>query len=763
MCHGSGVVHVSESSGRLFLPLPARATSHGVIGLVRWLTRSALVVMQPVWVLATAVTYRPSWGSPGSWALLAAVAGWTVLVAGRHVGLRGATARATDVSIVLSAAVVAAAMGGGADREVAASLLVLGLIASGLALVVVAAGAVGTLAAAIVGALLWRADPTLAAEALLYGAFGALAAVTARVSLCRRALQIDALTKDTQEVLLEERTVARVQDAITRHERLLHETVLNTLTAISRGGIPSEPGVIGALHERCREAADVLQSLGAQSRDDETDGDGEASLGEELSGDLATVRALGVEVGVGVDRLDALPGNVRDALVGAIREAVNNAVRHGRPANLWIRVSVREEGELDVRAEVRDDGVGFDPERRARRFGLSAVIEDGMRKAGGSSAIRSVPGNGTTVLLQWHRRAPDAIDRFQRTLGVLPISAVALVSTFLVLTIGFGWLQFGHPPPELQDLALTAAIAVLLAMVASEAPASWGLILVAAALGPVFGLLELAGQSSSDLVNSWGLAAVCGLFAVLAAIGPPWAWAVLLASMLVLTEAPVATLISPASFGVLVGAAFGALLRGLSSRLDEEQRSRQLAESTMRATRGALERTRRQYAPLAESRAVDLLLGIVDGRLDPSDADVRLRADEEEAFIRNLMRVHPDDDPVQALAQSLARSAHEHGIRLRIDIPWRMPAPELVPAPVADSLAAAITAGDPGSEARLALRPRGDSLLISLVWQVPAGRQAVVAALPVPGVRADPTDPSDGTMILEAVIAAEAAAMAGEG
>ncbi|MBI1351385.1 MAG: hypothetical protein GC156_09730 [Actinomycetales bacterium] len=757
------MVHVSEPSGRLTLPLPRHVTSAGVSGLVDWLIRSALLVIQPIWLLVTAVTVGPGWPSPGAIALLAATVGWLILLGSRRLGIGATAARSIDVGIVLMASLALAVLADRpADQAVAASLLVVGMVVTGLALPMLPAGVLSVLAAIVVGAALWRVAPRLASEAIVYGVAGGLGSLVARASLYRQAGRVEASTLDTEEVLLRQRTLEGVHSSVVQHERLLHETVLNTLTAISRGGMPASSAVRQTLVDRCREAQEVLVSLGAGASAPEGQTTA-ASLSAELDADLVRLRAEGIDVRVALDSLDVVPPTVRDAIGGAIREAVNNAVRHGQPNHIEINVGVQSESGMDVWAEVRDDGRGFDPRAQIRRYGTAAVIEEGMRQVGGSSSVRSAPGQGTTVLLGWHRRPPDAIDRFQRALGVLPLSPASLVSVFLLLTSMLGWLQFGHPLPMPQGIALAAVIAVLLALVASEAPVPWGFVLVAAALGPVFDLLAVSGESSSVLVGGWGRGVVAAFLVVLAAIGPKRGWLVLLPALLVLSADPLSGLLTVGTLALLGAAGLGALLRRVGARLDAEQRSRQRAESTMQAARESVERTRRQYAPLSESGAVDLLDGIANGRLDPADPQIRARAAEEEAFIRNLMRVHPDDDAVQDLTQRLARRAHARHVRLRVDLPWGTPSSASVPTAVEDALVAAISLAVPGSEARLAVRPRGAGAAISLVWEVLAEDQAVAAALPVPGVRADPSDPSDGTMILEAVISAEAATLAGEG
>jgi signal transduction histidine kinase len=81
------------------------------------------------------------------------------------------------------------------------------------------------------------------------------------------------------------------------------------------------------------------------------------------------------------------------------QEALNNALRHAEAERVELRMEARE-GRLVV--TVADDGVGFDPEApglRSRRLGLTSM-EERARALGGSLAVVSRPGEGTTVTLE---------------------------------------------------------------------------------------------------------------------------------------------------------------------------------------------------------------------------------------------------------------------------------------------------------------------------------------------------------------------------
>jgi signal transduction histidine kinase len=78
-----------------------------------------------------------------------------------------------------------------------------------------------------------------------------------------------------------------------------------------------------------------------------------------------------------------------------VQEAIANAARHSRAAHIWIDGQVLED---EIRIEVGDDGLGFEPSAPPRGLGL-----DGMRERAaileGRLEVTSKPGGGTKVEL----------------------------------------------------------------------------------------------------------------------------------------------------------------------------------------------------------------------------------------------------------------------------------------------------------------------------------------------------------------------------
>jgi signal transduction histidine kinase len=146
-----------------------------------------------------------------------------------------------------------------------------------------------------------------------------------------------------------------------------------------------------------REALDELRSLILELRPPDLDRDG---LCGALRKHVEVLQQLhGVEIELNID--DAVSaGDGRDQEVFRIaQEALQNAVRHAHAKNVEIHLG-RHGGHLTL--EVRDDGVGFqpdDPELRSRRLGLTSM-EERAGRIGGRLEIHSAPGSGTDIRLE---------------------------------------------------------------------------------------------------------------------------------------------------------------------------------------------------------------------------------------------------------------------------------------------------------------------------------------------------------------------------
>ncbi|EFC91619.1 histidine kinase [Dethiosulfovibrio peptidovorans DSM 11002] len=110
----------------------------------------------------------------------------------------------------------------------------------------------------------------------------------------------------------------------------------------------------------------------------------------------------GVEIDVSVEGMGwKIPLYMRANIFKILYQGMINAIRNGKASNISLRISV---GEEYLRAQLSDDGIGFDVEAarleadRRGSYGLRSMNER-AELAGGSLSIESTPGRGTVVRL----------------------------------------------------------------------------------------------------------------------------------------------------------------------------------------------------------------------------------------------------------------------------------------------------------------------------------------------------------------------------
>jgi signal transduction histidine kinase len=190
------------------------------------------------------------------------------------------------------------------------------------------------------------------------------------------------------------------------HERLLHDTVLNTLTALARVGAANPAEVVS----RCRrDVALIEDALGDQ--------DNLMSGARPEPGDLASavrdvvagLRTQGLSVHVDIDGEDGslVPARVTAAIANATREALSNVAAHAGTGEAWVEVRVTTsaadaDAPCCLEVTVRDEGAGFDLDRVDRtRLGLRRSIAERVADCGGQAAVWSAPGQGAVVRMSW--------------------------------------------------------------------------------------------------------------------------------------------------------------------------------------------------------------------------------------------------------------------------------------------------------------------------------------------------------------------------
>jgi signal transduction histidine kinase len=260
------------------------------------------------------------------------------------------------------------------------------------------------------------------------GASTALLLAIAAANLCgrrmlyRRAMGADNALAQADRDVREQYVVLSRNIERREHERLLHDTVLNTLTALTRAGSTDAAGVVG----RCRRDVTLMEYV-LSDPCDPAEGTGRA-----YGGLLAAIEAIAIEmrarglavhvdvaqgVPAGPGGAPAVPVTVVVAVAHAVREALANVVSHAGTGEAWVDISLAPGGEVaepgGLQVTVRDAGVGFEPARvDPARLGLRRSIIERIADRGGQASVCSAPGEGTVVSLcwtAWPHPEPDAV------------------------------------------------------------------------------------------------------------------------------------------------------------------------------------------------------------------------------------------------------------------------------------------------------------------------------------------------------------------
>jgi signal transduction histidine kinase len=210
-----------------------------------------------------------------------------------------------------------------------------------------------------------------------------------RISTMSRAYRVERQASETE--------ARRRQSA-----RLLHDTVLATLTLLAHSGV----GVShAALREQAAEDAALLRQLRLGfTPDPSRSGDyrlkpvEESTLGNTLESVKQRFRRMGLEVNWHGAGQVLLPSDVLDAFLLALGECLENVRRHSGVNEAHVTIT---DDERNVRAMVTDAGKGFDVSTiDSGRLGYTESIVARLRDVGGNARLFSSPGSGTTVVLE---------------------------------------------------------------------------------------------------------------------------------------------------------------------------------------------------------------------------------------------------------------------------------------------------------------------------------------------------------------------------
>jgi signal transduction histidine kinase len=168
----------------------------------------------------------------------------------------------------------------------------------------------------------------------------------------------------------------------------VHDTAASTLLMVGLGEVRGDERWLAA---QIRRDIDALADRPVESTE-------RRSLSQVLTG---VVRRAIVDVHLELPRGEPVPvpPPVGVAIEGAVGEALENVRRHAGTDRAVVRL-VESPGRVVV--TVSDSGAGFDLAAvPASRHGLVLSVRERMARAGGRAEVRSAPGIGTVVELEW--------------------------------------------------------------------------------------------------------------------------------------------------------------------------------------------------------------------------------------------------------------------------------------------------------------------------------------------------------------------------
>ena len=579
--------------------------------------------------------------------------------------------------------------------------------------------------------------------------FYALALGLASVA-ARQALNVSAEVQDNvQRQLLRQQVVQESNEltnaSVTSAETRLHETVLNTLTAIMRGGLADDSATRSRLRERARESADVLRSIAQGSA---VAAQWSGDLRVDLAGAVVDLEASGVTVRLeGVldeDMLEGLVDSATFVAVGtAVREALINALKHSGGTTVQVVGDITRAADgIWWQVRVSDDGRGLG--KSVPGFGLRSVITDGIEGVGGRVRLKSGKGTSVTVKIPVSAVPATASGAFSGVLRAIALPVLTAFTAFTLYTIGATWQYVNsavmNASTTVVFLGLVAVVVLAVFRDGRGLMPWWGS--VAVLLGvPAMTYLERFVAAAPNPSGDWTSEAGSALLFVVVATGPLWVAPAAAVSWFFAQELAWIELTQPGMFVIIVAALLGWQLRRGQARalvMDTEASEQRAA---LAASQVRLAHARSRYQDVDASGLIALLDAVAEGAADPRDDHVRDMCLREERMIRAVMRLQPEEIRVHRDLVTLAVDARDRGVDLGISVVDGIPAN----APLATLAVARTLIGRarPESQARASVSRTEHGCLFRLVVNIDPSD---LSQLPSP---AEVLDDEQGVVSLE--------------
>lgn len=210
-----------------------------------------------------------------------------------------------------------------------------------------------------------------------------LLAMCAVAAVSRQLRSIETELDALREAARVDAETATVELERERTHRLLHDTVLQTLEAVS-GDWHADDASLRSL--AASDARWLRQALAEE--------DTRKNLEPALADLVETYRRAGLDVTLETRPPTGCAGTVAEELAAATREALTNVLKHAGPCTT--RVAAQRD-DATVSVTVTDDGCGFDTAAGLAGYGIENSIRRRLSAMGGDVVVRSSVGRGTVI------------------------------------------------------------------------------------------------------------------------------------------------------------------------------------------------------------------------------------------------------------------------------------------------------------------------------------------------------------------------------
>jgi len=351
---------------------------------------AALIISLPLFVVLGVAQFRIGISRSPVWLALSLGAGLAIVVVTCTVGDRPSQAGFTAVLELAAASLAASGLVLTSNAPRIAALVIVFLVV-GTTLLLLTSDLQAPLRTAGIYVLGWVL-PTLIAIWISAG----VPQVAKRIASIGRAHRA-------------ERQASELEAQRRQGARLLHDTVLATLTLLAHSGVGVTPE---ALRQQAGDDAKLLRQLrlGTTPTPNGTAGAtvgtatspiqviDEPVLGTTLESVKQRFGRMGLQVSWHGTGQVLLPSDHLDAFLLALAECLENVRRHSGVTEA--HVTITEDNKM-VRAMVTDAGVGFDiSDIDDAKLGFTESVVARLRDVGGNARLFSAPGSGTTVVLE---------------------------------------------------------------------------------------------------------------------------------------------------------------------------------------------------------------------------------------------------------------------------------------------------------------------------------------------------------------------------